>query len=357
MTKLKSPWFKKTSFTSVDFFLAEIEGNAAFDEATFSSVAHFTHTKFNGDVSFSDVAFNSATSFSSSSFSAAVDFRYTRFAQMSNFSDVTFLGRVRFQRSNFKDITFRALDLGKNSDVIFESVSLEKASFIDTNLEQIRFRDVEWHRVSRSGFLDRRRAAIWDEFQPASLEASDFERIAENYRQLVLIYEKKRDFETAEDFHIGEMEMRRRKKGAGVKAHFWRTKREWLNAFAVYRLSSNYGASYSQAGAILLVLILLFSLAFLYSGFRPAKEDALPVAVPIEYNLLSDSEYHRTTFKQWASDYTSAISLSLSIITFQKDRFYEPLEGWSRFWLYVAVIVLTAQGALVLLAIRRRFRR
>jgi hypothetical protein len=32
-------------------------------------------------------------------------------------------------------------------------------------------------------------------------------------------------------------------------------------------------------------------------------------------------------------------------------------EGWSRFWLYVAVIVLTAQGALVLLAIRRRFRR
>ena len=43
------------------------------------------------------------------------------------------------------------------------------------------------------------------------------DEIAENYRQLVLNYEHKRDYDTAEDFHVGEMEMRRKKKGVKEK--------------------------------------------------------------------------------------------------------------------------------------------
>jgi hypothetical protein len=183
-----------------------------------------------------------------------------------------------------------------------------------------------------------------------------YEALAENYRQLVLNYEEKRDFETAEDFHVGEMEMRRKKKGAPFKGLLLRTVREWLNEYGLYRISSAYGTSYLQASTLLLVFLLLFSIAFLYSGFRPvsANGEAKP---PIEYNVFSDAQHQRPTLKQWLQDYNSAVSLSLSIITFQKDRFYEPLEGWSRFWLYIAIVVLTAQGALVLLAIRRRFKR
>src|SRR5437868_3565689 len=130
-----------------------------------------------------------------------------------------------------------------------------------------------------------------------------------------------------------------------------------MNAYSVYRISSNYGTSYVQAFIILIVLIFSFSLVFLYSGFQPSREGASNSTRVIEYNLLSDSNHQSVSFGQWASDYGSAVSLSFSIITFQRDRFYEPLEGWSRFWLYIAVFVLPAQTAMVLLAIRRRFKR
>lgn len=52
-----------------------------------------------------------------------------------------------------------------------------------------------------------------------------------------------------------------------------------------------------------------------------------------------------------------SVSYSLSIITFQKERFYEPLGWEARFLLYLAVLVLTVQSALVLLAVRRQFKR
>lgn len=153
------------------------------------------------------------------------------------------------------------------------------------------------------------------------------------------------------------MEVRRKTKGTDVKSDSWRKIREWTNVYGLYRLSSNYGASYVQAFMVLVMLILFISLMFLYAGFRVTEPGMSKPGPIVEYNLLSDSQHHPATVVQWITDYGSAVSLSLSIITFQKDRLYEPLEGWSRFGLYVAVVVLTAQGALVLLAIRRRFRR
>ena len=351
-TKLKAPWFKNANFSSADFFLAEIEGKAVFDEATFSSLAHFAHTKFNGDASFSKTIFKSASSFSSSVFAGLADFRETRFGPVSDFSNATFLKRARFYQSKFKDVSFTRLDLGKQSDVVFEGVTLSNVSFIDTNLEQMSFRDVDWHRITRLGFLKRARPSLWDEFRPLTNQDRDFERIAENYSQLVLIYEGKRDFETAEAFHIGEMEMRRKKKGAGISSPLGSKLRRCLNTYAIYRASSNYGTAYGQASLILVLLLLCFSLAFLYSGFQTT--DGPPRT--IEYNVLPDSSHHAVSPKQWLDDYAAAVSLCLTVVTFQKDRFYQPMEGPARGWLFLAVIALTGQTAMTLLALRRRFR-
>src|SRR2546422_10086987 len=76
-----------------------------------------------------------------------------------------------------------------------------------------------------------------------------------------------------------------------------------------------------------------------------------------EYNIFSDTSHHAVSVKEWAADYLSAMSLCASIVTFQKDRFYEPLPGISRLWLFLAVIAFAGQSAMTLLALRRRFRR
>ncbi|HEV8366905.1 MAG TPA: hypothetical protein VGQ39_03050 [Pyrinomonadaceae bacterium] len=58
-----------------------------------------------------------------------------------------------------------------------------------------------------------------------------------------------------------------------------------------------------------------------------------------------------------ASDLGESVLFTLSIITFQKERFYEPVGWQAKLCLYSAVLFLTAQAALVLLALRRRFKR
>lgn len=174
---------------------------------------------------------------------------------------------------------------------------------------------------------------------------------------MVLNYEQKRDYESAEDFHVGEMEMRRKKRGVGIKPKALQATREWVNLFGLYRISSRYGSSYNQALLVLLICFALISSLFLLAGFRPSDENRADQSALIEYNMLPDSSHNWAGLQRLSADYLKAFILSLSIITFQKDRFYEPVSWQGQLCLYLAVLVLTVQAALVLLAIRRQFRR
>jgi hypothetical protein len=257
---------------------------------------------------------------------------------------------------------FTRVTLDEKAEVVFEKANLRQTSFLDTNLERIHFRDMEWPRKAR-------RQALWDEF-PHEGRQRDYEKVAENYRQLVLNYEAKRDFDTAEDFHIGEMEMRRKKKRkqAEYKAekaewrsmetlwHCWGAIRERTNGYSIYKLSSNYGTSYGRGLLVLGVLLTLFSGIFLWSGLKPSKEhkDCLH---DINYELCLHTACQRTLWQQKVDDSVSAFLFTLSLLTFQKERFYEPANRWTQFWMYIAVFLLAGQTALVLFAIRRRFKR
>jgi hypothetical protein len=240
--------------------------------------------------------------------------------------------------------------------------------FLGTNLELIRFFDVIWHQQGT-------RIALWDEFCPEVARQviyefvenqirkmlvgghRDFEKIAENYRQLVINYESKRDFGMAEAFHVGEMEMLRKKRGQGTKSRIWCKTREWVNAYSMYRLLSQYGTSYRRGVAILAVLHFLFAGIFLYTGFQPTQKFLQEPVEVIEYNLLPTEGYVTVSLAQWCSDYSESLLYTLSILTFQKDRFYEPIKGWSQLWSAIAVLLFTGQAALVLFAVRRRFKR
>jgi hypothetical protein len=296
--------------------------------------------------------FKQTAIFSQTTFNEGVDFLGTNFSK-----DAYFVGD-NIHKCFEERCSFKGIKLDKDAELVFERVCLERATFLDANLERITFRDVDWHRASSRWMT--RKQALSDEFEMLNgdeLNKSIYEKISENYSQLVLNYEKRRDYNSAENFHIGEMELLRKKKCIEIKSNWWRKFRGGVNAYGVYRLSSNYGTSYVQAFIVFIILILLLAALFLYSGFYINVEKSAGEVRAVEYNVLPDSEHQTGTLSQWAYDYLSAVSLSISIVTFQKERFYQPMGGVSRFLFYIALVVLTAQATLILLAIRRRFKR
>jgi uncharacterized protein YjbI with pentapeptide repeats len=381
-------WFIESVFRGQAEFSSAVfgkggEGQVNFFRASFIGVADFIDAHFHQSVSFRRVTFSESALFGTCAFAFGSDFTSSIFKQQADFRGLTAGGRTIFANAEFQGVTrftgailsgetlfrgdsenkcfstfcrFNGVRIANEGALVFEKVSLERAGFFDTNLDEILFRDVDWYhidsRIRLFGFS--RAQSLWDEFRPMKSLDRDYAKIAENYGQLVLNYEGKRDFDTAEHFHIGEMEMRRKKTGAKLSSPQLRKLREWVNGYGAYRASSNYGTSYSQALIILVAMLLFFALMFQYSGFKTSSN--APDRI-IEYNVFPDSSHRTVTAKEWLDDYFSAMTLCLSVVTFQKDRFYEPLEGYARAWLFLAVITLTGQTAMTLLAIRRRFRR
>jgi len=427
--------FKRTKFKdAVDFFNAAFNNGADFSNVVFEQQVSFAAVTFKGNVVFSNTEFRGRTlflstlfrgisgsvepnlvDFSEAHFLDEITFNKAEFDNEARFSGVKFEKEVYFYSTMFKgnvdflaatfnektlfagggetkvffaECYFPRIRLGKEATLTFEDVDLSNAVFLDTNIEPFVFRNVSWHET-RS-----RKRALLNEFPPIKGNESEgeYESIAENYRQLVLNYERKRDYEAAEDFHIGEMEMRRKKLGAGLEIPKWLREsikfirstfswvsiswlggvynwlkdktiwiKKWVNSYQLYGFLSNYGTSYWRAFGVLMLFVLVFSWFFLYSGIQTSETRSSgtnEVQVDtIEYDVFQNEDHSFVSLGQWFSDYLLAIQLTMSIITFQRERFYEPIGALGRFLLFAAVIVLASQAALVLLVIRRRFKR
>ena len=362
---------------AVDFGRAVFEKRTTFRGARFEGPQEypvsFYRADFNEDVSFSGARFSTSPNFNRANFNGNADFQQVEFSGGAEFRDATFVGelslahvelagKVKFTETHLLGETeFTDVALAKDAVLVFDRVDLGKISFLDTNLELITFRQVEWAKPAVRLGIGKREDCLWDELRPISEHADrDHYRIAENYQQLVLNYEKKRDYERAAAFYIGEMEMHRKSAGDSWSQGRLRPLRwvkEIFNVYNVYRLASNYGTSYWQSFGILVVLVLVFSLTFLYSGFQPSKEAAGETPRLIHYNLVSEPGDTPAIASKWLADYREAVLFTLSLVTFQKDRFYEPVGWQSRLVLNLAVVIIVSQAALVFLAIRRRFRR
>jgi uncharacterized protein YjbI with pentapeptide repeats len=197
----------------------------------------------------------------------------------------------------------RSLRIGDKGSVVLDQVDLQRASFLRADVTKFIFSEVRWERAK-----GRRR--LHDE---TTVERADMDALAANYRQLVLNHEAIRDFESAEEFHVGEMEMRRtasryllRMPGVrGVAA--WLRERHprvfrcgravsgWINGYGLYYLVSKYGSNYWRAASVLALLIVAFAVGALYAGFAPVGDKGAGV---IEYNLLRDSEHAPVSLEQ-----------------------------------------------------------
>jgi len=380
-TFVKPALFQSAEFHEhVTFNGTKFQDKAVFEMANFNGTADFWENRFGGEADFSHAKFRGDADFFYSEFKKAVDFSFATFDK-----DANFIGDI-LNKCFIEECDFQTLFSSKNSKVTFEKVNLHKASFLDTNLEYFTFRDVEWHKPTKIWI--RRKQALWDEFEPLEKDDEyDFEKIAENYRQLVLNYERKRDYEIAENFHIGEMEMRRKKKGVieedsslfkimawvekntpfffdnskdnnkGSKWNWLRKVKEWANGYALYKILSNYGTSYWHAFTVFVIMLVLFSGVLLYTGFDLGEKNPQDKSEIIKYKISSDYEYSPALIKEWISDYGKAVLLTSSIVAFQRERLYKPVGDISYSWLIISRILLTGQIALLLLALRRRFKR
>ena len=333
-----------------------VEDDLGMESCAFRGPVMFASSKFKG-ANFSGARFEGTTYFTNCDFEAYVIFDRVGFGEKSKVQ----FSCVEGSRPSFrKEISFCDLRLSEGCTVTLEKVSLSKARFLDTNVEVFDFRDVVWAQRPRSWrtlFLGKR--CLWDEIRPLNtiplrIGGLDYEKTAENYRQLVLNHERKRDFEAAEEFHLGEMEMLRKKRGEGAK-RFGKLMKEWLNAYGLYRLLSVYGTSYWWAIGVLGLLVLLFGLVFMWSGFWVVEGDGSRRI--IMYVLSCEPARWAVGSASWFRDLAEAVVFSISPLTLQRGRFYEPNGLLTRFLYSVATLFLAAQLALVLLAIRRRFKR
>lgn len=207
---------------------------------------------------------------------------------------------------------------------------------------------------------------------PLGKEARDqllreVDRNSENYRQLVKNSDAKRDYTSAEIFHIGEMEMQRQKGIINAITHVGlRRKLSSWNGFSIYKFISKYGTSYHHSLSVLLGIICLMAFMFSLSGLSRLKcneteplragELAQTNECRLEIYLIPAPD-RQFVAKQFVHDYGSAILFTLGVATLQKNTLYETTTPSGEFLRILTVLLMTGQTAVTLFAVRRQFRR
>lgn len=406
-------WRNRTlEFATTNFHECRFNGPAHFSGVTFRGWADYQSVLFNkganfrfacfaDKVNFENVTFLGETYFDRSSLCAKSLFVWCNFYDTASFEQTIFHGQMRFQEVDFRDVSFKEAviksgllfkgsgnakiftgecDFSKISTeykdaIIFEKTNLSKASFGDTNLINVSFRDVIWSHTENK--YRGRRIVLWDEIQLLDEGRSwqYYYQIAENYSQLVINHENKRDFLTAEIFHIGEMELRRKanskfpyrrysrydlmqrieeelssnsfqirfKKYVSIIRGIFFSAKAIVNEYSLYRILSNYGTSYILALTCMVIMLAAIAVIALYCGFDVIGEK------PANYDLGWGVASLR--------DIVEAFGFALSALPGVGGGRYIPEGLGSTILRNVATLVLSGQLALVLLAVRRRFKR
>ena len=122
---------------------------------------------------------------------------------------------------------------------------------------------------------------------------------------------------------------------------------EQISVVNFYRLLSNYGSSYTRALEVLAMLVFLFGVLFAlpWAGLEAAASGT--VASSVELNI----------WIQVSENFLTGMLYSLEVASFQRYRLHIPTSYFGRVVSALETVVIPAQLALLLLALRRRFRR
>ena len=381
----QAAYFSEATFMqSANFFGAAFTEGAAFLGATFTQSAYFNKAEFSKYASFSVATFRKDAFFAGTTFGGFTDFSHAVFTGAARFAPLAkseeeeakpcgFKNKVLFQDARFQDYAdFRGAVFGepgnstarpafslarfeKPERVTFYKTWLGQTLFVNCDVSKLSFSDVEWGRDGERVRLYEETVALKDEAAGAlrppvgSRDERIYRLIAETYHQLKNNYDGRGDPWTANDFHYGEMEMRRR---------LSRWPRVGLTA--LYKYASEYGLSMARPLAWLAGVLLLFTLLYPLAGLRPvaARTQATPSVTqvkPITYWYLPEAT-------GWVPRPVRLVGHSfmttLAVASLQREAaYYEPAYGLGRFLGILELALTSTLAAMFILAVRRQFKR
>lgn len=269
--------FSNTSFNKpVEFRQVEFESETMFNSSKFYDKTEFSNVNFKNDTNLHFAEFHKSSKFSDVSFSGEADFAYSKVFKKLEFEGTEFAKKTNFRnlRTFFRDIEGKTYGPGHVliRNVYFHrpdrvliggpETALKRWSFAGSRVDKVVFvketwplkkpfiyRFVKWLPPS---LKPRGRKAVLDEMIAKKGEIT-WQEAEEVYRNLRLNYENRLAYETAGDFHYGQMECRRRDK----KNRRWWDR--WLTL--LYRIFFSYGESISKPliwlGLIIVTLVIL----------------------------------------------------------------------------------------------------
>lgn len=314
-------WFGASKFMGIaNFYNTLFKGYTYFADVVFQSIISFLLTRFEGEVAFYHAIFKDRTSFISTVFKKKVHFLGTTFEK-----GLIISGEENNKNSFEEEVDFREVKFLRPEISTLYKVNLSKTRFLWTDLRKVQLVDVNWCRGKSRG-----RNKIFDEASPdPETKNFDYPLIAQVYKRLRANYEENLNYAEAGDFHIGEMEMRRKgEKNPFNKAVIW-----------LYKLISNYGESYWRPLGWIALLLLVFPFLYTFAGI-------------VQYTQIDGSQS-----VEKLKDYWSSFTYSLSVFSLVRERPYHTINNLGHFFAILESIFSPVLIAFFLLALRRRFKR
>lgn len=256
------------NFTEVNFSSATFNGPAEFKGCTFTGLT-CSGADFAGDLLWSSIV-NGPATFSQCRFRQPVriwgQFNGPAFWGQSSFYDSieftggwignlsTNAGKAPVEQYESHGLfagetSLQSIDFRRPERARFSKVNLGTAYVVDTDFRGVSFHDVTWPTIQS-------RRAIYDEIWHSKLKIPHppvIGKLEPAYRTIRICYEEGKDFSTASDFYVGEMEARRRQ--------FPWYRRYLLSIEAMYCFLSGYGCNSMRAFVVLLGLLGAHALA------------------------------------------------------------------------------------------------
>jgi WD40 repeat protein len=220
---------------------------------------------------------------------------------------------------------------------------------LNANVEQARFEDVHWYR--RGG-----RLTLSDEIDYPGLavgKGATRELVASAYRRMVESFDAAGAVDLAEECFCAAMDIDRQNPSKGRFAR---------GMMGLYRFASVYGSSYVRAALVLLVTVLLaFPLAYLSVAadlaYAPFRSDRSPIVVPGAAPTPAGPTRGTLASTPFLPRCADAVVYSLEVVSFQREPMLQATGTNARAIRAAEVAAAPGQLALLLLALRRRFRR
>jgi hypothetical protein len=261
---------------------------------------------------------------------------------------------------------FALTKFSKPGEIVFDDVDLSRALFHNCDVSQVWF-SPSAHWAERKG---NRGLAVFEETIPLEQEVveglqrngqRDYRAVAQIYQQLKKNYDSRLDYWTANEFHFGEMEMKRLAVPTDGRL-LW--PRQWLHRnlsfVAWYKYASDYGNSYRKPMLWLLGVLLAAALLFPIPGLelRQAGSGNTASSARVTYGSVWDRQ-NSWTNKFWTEAKLIGKSgiTAIDTATFQRTPEYAPAYPWGRVVGIFETLLTSSLFALFLLAIRRQFRR